>query len=149
MVNPADRIGWFLERCRRAGIKVTHQRTEIFRELAQTEEHPDAEAIYQRVKRRIPAISQDTVYRTLRTLAEQRIIQKVGAIGYRTRFDANMDPHHHFVCTACGLIRDFYSRELDQFAPPRPVREMGSLDSVHVELRGICKACRSTRVATS
>ena len=145
MADPTDRIAWFLARCRRAGIKVTHQRTEIFRELAQTEEHPDAEAIYQRVKRRIPAISQDTVYRNLRTLAEQRIIQKVGSTGYRTRFDANVDPHHHFVCTLCGLIRDFYSGDLDQFQPPPPVREMGSVDSVYVELRGICKACRSTR----
>jgi Fur family peroxide stress response transcriptional regulator len=147
MADPTDRIGWFLERCQRAGIKATHQRTEIFRELVQTEEHLDAEAIYERVRRRIPAMSQDTVYRNLRTLAEQRIIQKVGAIGCRTRFDANLDPHHHFVCTTCGLIRDFYSRELERFKPPRPVREMGSVDSVHLELRGICNACRSTRAA--
>jgi Fur family peroxide stress response transcriptional regulator len=147
MADPTDRIAWFLARCRRAGIKVTHQRTEIFRELAQAEEHPDADAIYQRVKRRIPAISQDTVYRSLRTLAEQQIIQKVGATGYRTRFEANVDPHHHFVCTACGLIRDFDSGELDEFKPPRPVRELGRVASVHVELRGICKACRSARAA--
>ena len=144
MADSTDRIAWFLERCQQAGIKATHQRTEIFRELAQTEEHPDAETIYERVKRRIPAISQDTVYRNLRTLAEQRIIQKVGAIGYRTRFDANLDPHHHFVCTACGMIRDFYTGEFDRFQSPRSVREMGSVDSVHVELRGICKVCRST-----
>ena len=40
----------FLETCRETGLKATHQRMEIFRELAGSEEHPDAEAIYQSVR---------------------------------------------------------------------------------------------------
>ena len=34
--------------CRKAGLKATHQRMEIYRELAQTEDHPDAETIFKR-----------------------------------------------------------------------------------------------------
>jgi len=43
------RMKRFLDACCRGGLKVTHQRSEIFRELAATEEHPDAETVYRRV----------------------------------------------------------------------------------------------------
>jgi Fur family peroxide stress response transcriptional regulator len=93
------RVNVFFEVCRRYGVKATHQRAEIYRELAGTNEHPDVETIYARVRKRIPAISLDTVYRTLRLLEKKGLISRVGSLGERTRFDANIDRHHHFVCT--------------------------------------------------
>jgi Fur family peroxide stress response transcriptional regulator len=50
----------FVETCREKGLKATHQRMEIFRELAGSEAHPDAEAVYQNVRQRVPAISRDS-----------------------------------------------------------------------------------------
>jgi Fur family peroxide stress response transcriptional regulator len=131
-----------VEQCARAGIKATQQRREIHRELSNTDEHPDAEALYVRVRRRVPAISLDTVYRNLRLLEDHGIIRKVGVTGYRTRFDANMDPHHHFVCVQCGLIRDFYDARFDRYRAAASVRKIGKVDSLHVELRGVCRGCR-------
>ena len=72
------RIEGFTALCRAEGLKVTHQRTEIYRELARTDEHPDALAIYRRVRRRIPSISFDTVYRALRLLENKGVIRRVG-----------------------------------------------------------------------
>jgi Fur family peroxide stress response transcriptional regulator len=143
--NVERRVKVFSEVCRRYGIKATHQRTEIYRELARTKEHPDAETIYARVRRRIPAISLDTVYRTLRLLEKKGIISRMGYLGERTRFDANTDRHHHFVCTECGFVGDFYNEELNDFRTPIDVRAMGTVNSVHVELRGICKKCQRKR----
>ena len=119
------RVEGFLAACRRQGIRVTHQRTEILRELAGTEEHPDAETLYMRVRRRIPAMSLDTIYRTLRMLEKKRVISRVGSVRDKTRFDANTDRHHHFVCCECGMIGDFYSDVLARFPAPREVAEMG------------------------
>ncbi len=136
------RVADFVEVCRRQGVKATHQRTEVLRELAESEEHPDAETVHARVRQRIPAISVDTVYRTLRLLEDKGVIARVGSVRDRARFDANMDRHHHFVCTACGLIGDFQSTALDRFSVPPEVREMGSVDRVYVELRGRCQQCQ-------
>lgn len=136
------RVAEFVDACRRQGVKATHQRTEILRELIATEEHPDAETIYARVRRRIPAISLDTVYRTLRMLEEMGMIARVGSLQDRARFDANTDRHHHFVCCECGMISDFYSDVLDRLPLPREVAEMGNVDSVYVELRGRCGKCQ-------
>ena len=131
--------------CRSYGVKATHQRTEIYRELARPNEHPDAETIYARVRKRIPVISLDTVYRTLRLLEKKGLISRVGSLGEKTRFDANIDRHHHFVCTECGFMGDFYSEEWNDFRAPSDVMAMGKVNSVHVELRGLCKACQRKR----
>jgi Fur family transcriptional regulator, peroxide stress response regulator len=136
------RIHRFPEVCRRYGVKATHQRSEIYRELAGTKEHPDAETIYTRVRKRIPAISLDTVYRTLRLLEKKGLISRVGSLGERTRFDADTDRHHHFVCTECGFIGDIYNEEWNDVQTPSDVRTLGKVNSIHVEVRGLCNACR-------
>ena len=142
------RIAEFLEICRRHGVKATHQRTEILRELAGSEEHPDAETILARVRQKIPAISVDTIYRTLRLLEDSGVIARVGSMRDRARFDPNTDRHHHFVCTECGLIGDFYSAAMDRLSAPREVSEMGVVEGVYVELRGICRKCQQKTTKT-
>jgi len=135
------RMGAFVATCRQRALKATHQRLEIFRELARTEEHPDAETIYRRVRKRIPTVSLDTVYRTLSRLEQEGLVSRVEILSERVRFDANTDHHHHFICTTCGLVRDFYSRALDGFKAPEKVRSWGKVFSRHVELRGVCSKC--------
>lgn len=144
-IAAGSRLGAFDDLCKQHGIKATHQRMEIYRELVLTEEHPDAETIYRKVRARVPSISLDTVYRTLRLFEEKDMISRVGLQGDKTRFDGNTRQHHHFVCVQCGLVSDFYSDELNHFPPPRDVRAMGAVESVHVEMRGVCRACRKQR----
>jgi Fur family peroxide stress response transcriptional regulator len=98
--------------------------------------------IYLRVRQRIPAISVDTIYRTLKLLEGKGVIARVASTRDRARFDANMERHHHFVCIQCGMIGDFYSDLLDRLPVPGEVAEMGSIEGVYVELRGICRKCK-------
>ncbi|MFP4356785.1 MAG: Fur family transcriptional regulator [Phycisphaerae bacterium] len=131
----------FLDICREKGLKVTHQRMEIFRELAGSDEHPDAEAVYQTVSRRVPAISRDTVYRNLARLEEYGLIRRAEALSGSTRYDANTDQHHHFICTACGAIKDFRSPVLDQLPISEFVESLGVLHSAQLQVRGVCSDC--------
>ena len=100
-----QRMEHFQEVCRNSGMKLTHQRMEIFREVAQTEDHPDVLKVYQGVRKRIPVMSLNTVYRTLWMLKDLGLITTLGPPRERTRFDANLDRHHHFVCVRCGLMQ--------------------------------------------
>jgi len=75
-------------------------------------------------------------------LEEKGIISSSETLGERSRYDANTERHHHFVCEECGMIADFYCDELDRFPLPRKVAAMGSVDRVCVELRGLCRKCR-------
>lgn len=135
------RLERFVQTCRGKGMKVTHQRMEVFRELAGTEEHPDAEALYQSVRQRVPALSRDTVYRTLASLAEHGVVHKAEILFNKARYDANTERHHHFVCTECGRVRDFYSDDLNELPIPKAVASLGRVESAHVQLRGLCSVC--------
>lgn len=137
-----QRMRTFNAACARLGIKITHQRMEIFRAVISTEEHPDAETIHRWVKKRIPTISLDTVYRNLRLLAEHDLIAIVGMSQENLRFDGNAHPHHHFVCVRCGKIRDFAFDAPDSLQTPKTARVFGEPLSVHLEVKGICTGCR-------
>jgi len=137
----AGRVKHFEEVCRERGIKLTHQRLEIFKEVAQTIDHPDAESVYFRVRKRMPTVSLDTIYRTLSLLKELGLIVVLAPTRERARFDANLKHHHHFICTQCGLTRDFYSEQLDQVWLPDTLAEFGSVQTARVEVLGVCRSC--------
>lgn len=137
----ATRMELFAVRCREAGVKLTTQRREIFREVASSVEHPDAETVCQGVRSRIPGLSLDTVYRTLWLLNKLGLIATLGPARDRSRFDANLDHHHHFVCGSCNMTRDFYSDALDELQLPDSVHDLGEAKMTQVEVRGLCHQC--------
>jgi Fur family peroxide stress response transcriptional regulator len=134
--------------CRDAGVKLTHQRMEIFREVALSKDHPDAEMVFQGVRERIRSLSLDTVYRTLWLLSDLGLVNTLGPPRGRTRFDANLSRHHHFFCIKCGATRDFYSDELNDLRPPDSLKAFGQIETTHVEVRGLCRACGAKKPKT-
>jgi Fur family transcriptional regulator, peroxide stress response regulator len=139
------RVDAFIDACRRDKISVTHQRIEILRELARTDEHPDAEMIYRRVRKRLSTVSLDTVYRTLALLEEKGFARRVDVGCSSARFDGNMQTHHHLFCEQCGRIDDFGASEFDGLAPPRQTKSWGDVNFVQVQFRGTCAACQATK----
>lgn len=136
-----ERVARFNDACRKSGAKLTHQRMEIFREVAQTGNHPDAENVFHGVRKRMPTVSLDTVYRTLWWLKELGLIKTLGPPRERTRFDANLSRHHHFICIRCGMTRDFYSDKFDKLKLPESVESIGQAEMTQVEVKGICHKC--------
>lgn len=136
------RMAHFETICRKRGIKMTQQRVLIYREVACSGDHPDAEKIFQRVRERLPTVSLDTVYRTLWLLNDLGLIKTLGLGRERSRFEANLSGHHHFVCDQCGIIRDFCSTELDNFTlPDAVVDSQGKIKTTHFEVHGVCPNC--------
>jgi Fur family peroxide stress response transcriptional regulator len=124
-----------------AGVRLTHQRLEILFEIINSKDHPDVETLYKRVSKRIPTVSIDTVYRTLWLLFDLGLITTLGLLRDRVRFEAGMTPHHHFVCTQCGLTQDVYSEKLDHLPIPDIVKTIGTMEKAQVEIKGLCFNC--------
>jgi Fur family peroxide stress response transcriptional regulator len=140
-VGVGRRLEQFKAACRKAGVKLTHQRLEIFREIAASTEHPDAEAVFRGVRARIPTVSLDTVYRTLWLLDGLGLITTLGPRRESVRFDPNLGHHHHYVCVQCGMAKDFESADLNALTIPASVKKFGSVKETHVEVRGLCAGC--------
>lgn len=145
MAVAADEVACRVEQLSRAlrdaGLRLTHQRLEIVRTVAADDRHPDVETVYEAVRKRVPTISLDTVYRTLATLTDRGLITRVLFTPGPARYDANPTRHHHFVCTRCGLIGDVEDAELDAIQPTTEVTRIGRPDAVTVQFRGVCSKC--------
>jgi len=137
------RVEQFKATCKQAGVRLTPQRLEIFREVAASLDHPDAEAVFRRIHDRMPTTSLDTVYRTLSLLKDLGLVVALGPRRESVRFDANLRPHHHYVCMRCSMTRDIEGPELSVSvsAIPDAVQELGSVIRTQVEVQGICRAC--------
>ena len=90
---------------RARGLRLTRPRRVILEVVRATDAHPSASLVYEAVRRRLPRVSLGTVYRNLRRLAAEGLVQE-RAEPTGLRFDGNLAPHDHFTCVACGRVLD-------------------------------------------
>ncbi len=140
----ADRLLEFRRTCQTAGIRLTPQRVEVLREVARSDGHPTVETIFAGVRARLPSVSLDTVYRTLWLLTDLRVIATLGSRRDAARFDANLEPHHHFVCMRCGAIMDIEGMDLMNRQMVENLKRYGSVNSAHLEVIGLCPRCENS-----
>lgn len=137
------RVGEMIERCRSAGMNLTPQRVVIYRALLEAEDHPSPEALRDRVKSQLPAVSLATIYKTLDVLVELGLAGEVAATGNTKRYDGNMGVHHHLVCTSCGSVADTDDVSLSKISLPKGLQ--GFLPKGYsVHIHGLCSTCRNT-----
>jgi len=95
-----------IERLERAGIRPSAQRVAIAAYVLDTEDHPTAEQVWNRVKADFPMVSRATVYNTLQTFREHGLVQQLVLAEGSVVFDPKIEPHHHFVDDETGAIQD-------------------------------------------
>jgi Fur family transcriptional regulator, peroxide stress response regulator len=95
------------------GLKVTPQRIAVFDAVINLKNHPTAENITEFIKDNHPNIATGTVYKTLETLVQCGIINKVKTDSDVMRYDAITEKHHHLYCSESDRIEDFYDNELN------------------------------------
>ncbi len=131
----------FKEKCRQAGLKITPQRMAVYKALLETDEHPSAEMVFNKVRQQMPTISLDTVNRTLLTLAEIGTAFIVEGSGDAKRFDGNLEAHQHFKCIKCKRIIDFHYKSFDNITVPKTVNKRFTVLRKTVYFEGICDLC--------
>lgn len=127
---------------REHGLKVTPQRQVIFDELQGAKNHPSADQIFKRVRKRLQHISFDTVNRTLLKFAEVRLVDTVEGSGEPRRFDPEIQEHHHFLCTRCSGIIDIEKAETVDVPVPAEIRHTCTVTGKRIIFHGICESCR-------
>jgi len=127
----------FRKLCSVHQCKCTAQRFAVYACICGNREHPDVDAVWKCVRKRIPSITRESVFRILMEFSEWGIIYRMDKIVHAC-FDGIAGNHGHFICRECGAILDF---ELPQ-GLPEPENDVG-FQADHVELRisGICAEC--------
>jgi Fur family ferric uptake transcriptional regulator len=101
------------DRCASAGLKMTDQRRTILRVLDEAMDHPSVETVYERARQVDPAISIATVYRTLSLLDEMDLIVRHEFKENFSRYETNLDHHHHLIDLETGKVIEFKNEELE------------------------------------
>ncbi len=124
------------------GYRLTKQRLAVLKALQSAKSHPDANWIYEKVRKEIPHISLGTIYRTLGILKEVGLLRELDYGSSLSHYDANTESHAHIVCTNCGRIDDLglpLGNALERQAK-------GATDfrvnDYRLEFYGLCPDCR-------
>lgn len=102
-----------VERCADAGLKMTDQRRVILQVLEDAEDHPSVEGVYDRAKQIDSSISMATVYRTLNLLDELDLVVRHEFNENFSRYEVNMEHHHHLIDLETGEVIEFQNDELE------------------------------------
>ncbi len=122
--------------------KQFRKRNAILDCLRASHTHPSAEMVFAELKQTHPDISLATVYRNLTLFKRQGLITTAGTVNGAERFDGNVKPHVHFICTGCGAVTD-----VPEITPPEALRSAaaqytgGQVESCHLSFTGLCARC--------
>lgn len=131
------------ERLRRAGYRVTNQRTAVFDFLSRSDTHPTVDDIYEGVRADLPRISVATVYKSVESLVDVGLVKPIYLGHAATRYDASTDEHAHFRCIGCNQITDV---PLTQSPIARDDLDHCEMIGSSVEFYGFCASCRRQKL---
>ncbi len=135
--NQRDAI---VNRLKSKGLRVTPQRFAVYGNLCSRRDHPTVEQILKDLNQDFPISSQATVYTSLQTLRKVGLVKEVLLEEGVSRYDANVEPHHHFHCRQCGRIKDVPWDTFDSFNLER-LHPTYLAESYEVTIRGLCDRC--------
>ncbi len=123
-------------------MRMTHQRDIILRELRKSKNHPTADELYERIKKKLPRISLATVYRNLEILSTAGLIKKLEISGRRKRFDGALRRHNHVYCLLCHRLDNIDLGQAENFQF-RPESAGGyRITGCRIEFFGLCPECK-------
>ncbi len=125
-----------------ASRRGSKQREVILKILQNTYIHPTADWIYEQARKVIPNISLGTVYRNLNLLRDEGLIREVTIHGSSSaRYDANLEPHHHFICLKCNSVYDLPIQDKNLNLETSLIGKNFKVKFIKLDIFGICDKC--------
>ena len=132
------------QRIRSQGGRMTSQRRLILRTLDSISGHPTAEDLFELVRTRDPSLNLSTVYRTLRWLEQEGLVntRRFNEEHRQERFDfRSPDEHYHFLCSNCKKVIEFDHPLVEKIQCQIEQENGVQVHSASVVLYGLCNQC--------
>lgn len=124
-------------------VASTYRKTKYCRtleEILKSKGHATNAELLIKLRTRYPSVSPTTVHRATTRLASRgEIAIAPNALDGSMQYDANVEPHDHFQCSSCGLLRDTDIK--DKIAPILESAIDGCQINGTLTINGICKKC--------
>jgi len=125
--------------------RMTPQRRVILEELRRANDHPGADEIYQRVRKRLPRVSLGTVYRNLDILCELGEVQRLELSSAMKRYDGIPKKHYHIRCICCERVDDAPIAPLNALEDDLYGTTVFEIIGHNLEFTGLCPQCSKQR----
>lgn len=142
MIENKDNLEKLIGLSKEKGLKLTPQRMVIFRILSESKQHVTVDQVYKRARVEYPMLSPATVYRNMEQMVETGLLTHLELSGVSMRYDTNLDEHHHFICSKCGMVTDVYLGNV-KYSLDESRSQLGKaqINSLALYLQGTCGEC--------
>ena len=122
----------------------TAQRVAIMQYLENNRHHPSITDIYNNVSKKLSTISMTTVYNTIDLLKEEGLIQELAVLYHEgRRFDSNLAPHDHLICSICGKIVDVKFDFDNSMLLTEKQKNGFDIREIRINVYGVCSKCNN------
>ncbi len=146
MVNAGARLNRIITTLKEKGCRMTPQRLAVVKVLANSEEHLNAEKIYERVKVDFPFTSLATIYKTVTLLKKMGEVMELGFVDDSNRYDGTRPyPHPHLICLKCKRIIDPDIPVLSELSKELAQKTGYRIMNHRLDFFGICPSCQKNK----
>ncbi|MBX5491651.1 MAG: transcriptional repressor [Chloroflexi bacterium] len=132
----------------RGGYRLTPQREAVLRVLAESDEHPSVDQIYELARQRCRSTSRATVYNTVSVLKQLGEVLELEFGGAGNRYDGRVPrAHAHLICTVCGRIEDFERPEMEHVLAAAAAASGYAVTARRLDFYGLCPRCQARQPA--
>ena len=134
------------EPLRQHGIRLTRQRELLFELIHNSHRHLNADQLYELAKKRDPKINRVTVYRTLKLLKEEGLVDELDLMHYegdQHYYETRLKREHaHLVCLGCGSVMEYFGDPLRQIKQQIEAQFGFKVEVARTEVGGYCADCQ-------
>jgi|SRR5579862_1594687 len=130
-------------------LRLTRQRQILLDLIDKTGQHLDAERLYQLAREQDPKLNRVTVYRTLKLLKEEGLVDELDLMHqageqhfYETR---QKQEHAHIICLSCGKVEEYFGDPLKKLRREIETTFGFNILLTRTEVGGYCSHCQARR----
>ena len=122
-------------------LNLTTQRKAVYDIVRNSDDHPTAAEVMNRLVEQGHNFAYGTVYNSLRYLTDKEMIRELKLGESASRYDAKLDEHQHILCESCGRVDEVMS------VVPEPWKQVVAKETgydvlhTHVVFGGVCPQC--------
>ncbi|MFB5674842.1 Fur family transcriptional regulator [Paenibacillus terreus] len=126
-------------------LNLTSQRQAVYDVVRESNDHPTAADVMNRLMERGYNLAYGTVYNSLRYLTDKELIRELKLGEAASRYDGRMDDHQHVICQVCGRVDEVMSGVPSEWTKEVMAETGYDIAHAHVVFGGVCPECQSKR----